>query len=651
MTGLLLFLALLAGVPYLNTLANGFVLDDTAIIVRNPLLQRASGIWEIFQTNYWERGMSAVQGADAGLYRPFTVATYWADFRLRGLNPAGYHFTNLLLHVAVTLLLFRVGSVILESRLAGFVAAALFAVHPVHTEAVTNIVGRAEVLATLFFLLALWASRFAVPTGSPPSGAQAVVCLGGAALFYLLGLLSKETAVTFPAVLLVYDLAFKRGICDPDRKGWRGKQIGFVQYALLAVTAIAYFALRAGAVTGRSVWTGFAGIGAYQRVLTAGRVCMEYLGLLVYPHTLSADYWKPEVPIAHSPLELPVLGSVAVGIILGALALYAWRRARPLFFSIAFFGVTILPVSNLLFPIGVAKAERLLYLPSIGFCLAIGWAGGRAAAPVQARRPAAVALAMILLLFGWRTYSRNREWRSDFDLAQATLKVSLTSPLMNAVAAAEYRARGQAARAIPLLQEAIRQRPTHAPLYWELGVSYFQGGQLEPAMQAYREAIRLKPDYPPAHASLAEAYLSGNQFDQAIEEFRNALEGDPDNAALHNNLGSAYTRKGSLDQAIEQYRQAIALRDGYSIAHLNLAGAFLMSNRIDEAIQELGTALKLDPANAQAHHLLGTAYMRKGAVERAIPEYEQAVRLKPDWLEAQRSLEEARNKLEAAPPK
>jgi tetratricopeptide (TPR) repeat protein len=375
---------------------------------------------------------------------------------------------------------------------------------------------------------------------------------------------------------------------------------------------------------------------------------MEYLGLLVFPATLRADYWLPEVPIARSLLEPGVLAALAFGILLGGLALYGWRRARPLFFSIAFYCITLLPVSNLLFPIGVAKAERFLYLPSVGFCLVAGWAGARAAASVQARRLAAVPLAMVLVLFAWRTASRNREWKSDFDLALATLKVSPTSPLMNAVAAAQYRARGQAARAIPLLQEAIRQRPGHAPLSWELGLSYFQEGMIGPAMEAYRHAIRLKPDYSPAHASLAEAYMSGNQFDEAIGEFQSALRQEPENAALHNNLGTAYTRKGALELAIGQYRLAIALRDDYWLAHLNLAGAYVMSGRLDEAIDELGIVLRLDPANAQAHHLLGTAYFRKGAFERAIQEYDQALGLKPDWLEARRDLEEARARLKTA---
>src|SRR5437868_432836 len=152
-------IAALAVLPYVNALRNEFVLDDIAIVVENPLIRDVSNIGQIFTTNYWRTG--GVDGSiiDSGLYRPLTVFSYAVDYSLWKLNPAGYHLVNVALHAITSVLVFFLALDVLASPMAATVAAAIFAVHPIHTEAVTSIVGRAELLAALFFIAAFWFAR------------------------------------------------------------------------------------------------------------------------------------------------------------------------------------------------------------------------------------------------------------------------------------------------------------------------------------------------------------------------------------------------------------------------------------------------------------------------------------------------------------
>jgi protein O-mannosyl-transferase len=608
----LVLLALLSTVPYLNTLSNEFVLDDIGIIVENPLIRDVGNIGKIFTTNYWSRGQKGSAGIDPGLYRPLTVFSYAVDYSFGRLNPTGYHIVNSILHTITSLLLFLVALDILASPMAAFAAAAIFTVHPVHTEAVTGIVGRAEVLATLFFIAAFWFGRLQAISGSRsrpnPAGARTPVILGAAALFYLLGLFSKETAVTLPAVLLVYDWLHREEFFPiRGKKPVQAPTLGLAvsRYIVFACVVIVYFAFRRQAVTALSnIWVGFVGVTTDRRILTASRVLMEYLALFTFPYPLSAEYWKLALPIADSPFEPLVLLSLLLWLALGYVAVWSSRKARPLFFSLAWLFITILPVSNIFFPIGVGKAERILYLPSAGFCLCVGWLYECFERKTNQKWLLASLLMPILFLFALQTYYRNFDWKDDLSLALSTLKVYPTSPLMSNRAGMEYHKLGDKEKAIAYLEQSIRERPDSAVYQINLG----------------------------------EVYDAYGRRDDAIRAFRTALQLDPNSAEVHNDLGAAYYASGRIDQAIEEFKASIRLKPEISDAHSNLGGLYLSKNDYDNGVREFDTALKLNPNNAEAHNNLGTAYLRKGRFDLAADQYREALRLKPDYKDAQDNL-------------
>jgi len=529
---------------------------------------------------------------DPGLYRPLTVFSYALNYRVSGLSATAFHVTNILLHAGTSLVLFLFAGELLGSAAAAFVAASVFAVHPIHVEAVTGVVGRAEILVALFALLALWVGRKAT-----------VAAAAGAGLFYLLGLFSKESAITLPALFALYDWTRREQLRE---SGLLTLKALAPRYAALAGALAIYLAFRLNAVTEHALaWTGWLGVPAYARVLTANRVLVEYVGLFIWPRTLLPDYWVTDVPIARSLTDVPALIS---SILLGGLILLLatkLRRQKTLVFSVAWFLVTILPASNLFFATGLGKAERILYLPSVGLCLVLGWAVLSLEAWPRIRRGAlTVALPVALLALGARSIRRNQDWRDTFTLASASLAVSPHSFLMNSLVARELVARGDARQAVPLLEEVIRQTPNKAKGYALLGAAYYFDKQTE----------------------------------RAVAEFTRALQLDPKNVDALNDLGVVYLDRGNGGEALKWFNAAITAAPQHADAHINRGLLYQSAGQIEPAIQDFRAAIAIDSTRPEAHNDLGTAYGRSGRITEAAAEFREALRLRPDYAGARANL-------------
>jgi len=599
---LVALLAAIAIVPYVNAVHASFVLDDNNIVVGNPLIRSVANVPEIFRTDYWAGGAGTAAAVDPGLYRPFTVSSYAVDYQLWQLNPTGYHAVNVLLHAIATLALFFLALELLASPIAAFAAAAIFAAHPLHTEAVTSIVGRAEVLATLLFLLAFLIHHSTAIDERPESERRLVPRSLAVAVCYLMAMFSKEIAATLPFVLVLRDWLWRDEL--PSDRGAATRTLA-ARYVPLVLAAGFYLLMRQEAVThAAQIWTGFAGISAGDRALTGVRVLAEYVGMFLFPRTLRADYWKTDVPIAQSIVQPAVLSALLLWAIV-VVAIVRLRRDRVFILGTGWFLITVLPVSNILFPIGVGKAERILYLPSVGLCLIVGWIALKA--EKAWRRPAVVATAVaaILIVLAARTYRRNEDWKNTLTLALATLHDSPTSPLMNDLAAGELVNRGDAAQAVPLLREAVKQSPEQPLFHTHLGTVYYRQGKLDDAANELAQAIRLQPNDPDAHNNLGVVYLDQHKTDQAIAEFDAAVKANPARPDPHTNLGSVYLDRKQLDSAAAEFSAAVAA----------------------------------SPENPEAHNNLGVVHLRRGQLDSAAAQFREALRLKPDFGQARANLD------------
>jgi protein O-mannosyl-transferase len=381
-----------AFVVYVGSLLNRFALDDIYIVLLNPMVHAPSGLWRAFGASYWAGNLNTT------VYRPLAVATYALDWMV-GSAP-WFHLVNVVWHVAATLLVAH-----LARRWAGdaaaLIAGVLFAVHPVHVEAVANIVGRNELMAAAFVLVAVFA---ALEYERPLLSGVAFAC----------GLLSKENAIVTPALIAFAWLLGVRPVPARRRIAW------FV--ATWAIVAIGYFALRY--VVFRSYGAGivavapvFNGASPLTVRVTAVAALGDVARLLLFPLHLQADYSPAERTAVTALVDARFLVGVLVIAIWGALLMLAWKRGRVLAaYGLGWIAIAYSPVANLLFPIGVLVAERTLYLPSAGLALA---AGG-VLRHVKGRSLALVAAA-IFVVGGARTALRVPAWRNNLSATRSLL--------------------------------------------------------------------------------------------------------------------------------------------------------------------------------------------------------------------------------------
>jgi hypothetical protein len=401
--------AAVAILVYLNSLGNGFALDDVLIVVENPGLHGLSRAWELLLMPYWP-GSDAL---DRGLYRPFTSLAFAVQWTLGGGSPLPFHLLNVLLHAGVSVVLYLLLRALVSPR-GALVGAVVFAVHPVHVEAVANVVGQAELWSGLFVLAAATLYVHRGDAGLSARRGAAIAIAYGAAMFF------KEHALVLPALLVLLDLASGRLRRSEDRRRW----VPFA--ALLTGVAAQYLTLRwivlGGSLSGRAAMDlPFLAI-PRTRILTALSVWPEYARLLVFPLDLSAAYDPGTLLARESFSGIVVFGALLLA--LGLAATLAPRGWPGWGLGFAWFVLTVLPVSNLLLPVGTLLGERTLYLPSVavGFWTAFAWERVMWKRSVLGRRAAAVALILVLLAFTWRVADRNPVWRDNATLFEVTLR-------------------------------------------------------------------------------------------------------------------------------------------------------------------------------------------------------------------------------------
>ncbi len=423
--GRVLALIALALLVYANSFRAGMTLDNATIILQDSRIQAATdqNLGLIFSQEYWY-GHNVTD-----LYRPFTTLTYLFNYAIlgNGPDPAGYHAVNFAIHAANIVLVYLLGLLIFRRPGPALALAGLWAVHPVLTESVTNIVGRADLLAGFGVLAALLCHTQAA--GS--SGRRRAAWLAGIALATAIGIFSKESAIAVLAVLPLYDWLF-------GGRDFRGRIAGYI--AMLPAIA-AYFCFRTAMMSHSPIAVvpfgdnPLVGADFVAARLTAIKVIGKLFLLCLWPAALSCDYSYNQIPLFSWSASWPNLAALLSLAACTAAAVAAWkyrRRAPALAFFIAFWFVALAPTANIAVLIGTIMAERFLYLPSIAFAgcavLAIGAIARRlAASPGAARRTAGIAVALICLAYALRTVVRNGDWRDDLALFRSAVNVSPAS--------------------------------------------------------------------------------------------------------------------------------------------------------------------------------------------------------------------------------
>ena len=530
---------LLAGAAiavYLSSLAGGYAFDDRFIIVENPIVQKSS-LSGIFTSAYMP----------GPVYRPVTLLTFAINERL-GWNPMADHVCNVALHALITLLVYAVAGRVVRSQTARVVATLLFAVHPIHSEAVANIVGRAELLAAVFALTALLAfARSLEAKGS------AGLWFSVALVSFAIGPFAKESALTILPVIVLFQRL--RAPHTP----WRSH---FAVGAAFVAAALPYIAARM-LVTGALTYperlpfddNPLAWVAPQQRVATALVILVEYLGLLIAPITLSADYSYNEIPVVTTLGDPRLWFAVAV---LGGGAVLLWKvrhRAPALIFCTVFMACTLSLTANVLFSIGTIKGERLLYLPSVGWCMG----AGLVAAWGVRRYPTAVVVALcaLLVFFSGRTWIRGYDWRDDATIIQVTSRTAPNSAKAQYNFGAILLEQGAPDDATVQFRRALEIDPRHRQAAFGIGRIYERKGIEVGALHWYANATEIDWQFPVAH--LRTGLLRHRLGEHATAEaaIRTGLEQHPNHPLLLLALGAVRLEQGDVWEA----RQLVYLYD------------------------------------------------------------------------------------------
>uniref|UniRef100_A0A7N5JHN8 Protein O-mannosyl-transferase TMTC1 n=1 Tax=Ailuropoda melanoleuca TaxID=9646 RepID=A0A7N5JHN8_AILME len=717
--------ALLAGASclcYGRSLQGEFVHDDVWAIVNNPDVRPGAPLrWGIFTNDFWGKGMA--ENTSHKSYRPLCVLTFKLNIFLTGMNPFYFHAVNVILHCLVTLvLMYTCDKAVFRNRGLAFATALLFAVHPIHTEAVAGIVGRADVLACLLFLLAFLSYNRSVdqhhvgecfPPTTSPFFLLLSLFLGTCAM------LVKETGITVFGVCLVYDffsLSHKQekssnGVIHqrgpqqpaspqppslpahphrengkqhrfPHRGAWGGchspsppepKSSGFP-------------------VSPRAVWS-------LMRFLTYSYLLAFNVWLLLAPVTLCYDWQVGSIPLVETIWDVRNLATILLAVVMTLLSLHclaAFKRLehKEVLVGLVFLVFPFIPASNLFFRVGFVVAERVLYMPSMGYCILFVH-GLRKLCTCLNRWGATtltVCTALLLLLFSWKTVKQNEIWLSRESLFRSGVQTLPHNAKVHYNYANFLKDQGRNREAIYHYRTALRLYPRHASALNNLGTltrdtaeakMYYQRAlQLNPqhnralfnlgnllksqerkeeAINLLKDSIKYGPEFADAYSSLASLLAEQERFKEAEEIYQAGIKNCPDSSDLHNNYGVFLVDTGSPEKAVAHYQQAITLSPSHHVAMGNLGRLYrslgdnsvaeewykrfssshlhsvLLSNLL-QALDAIDKALQLKPKDPKVISELfftkGNQLREQNLLDKAFESYKAAVELNPDQAQA-----------------
>ena len=645
-TAICLVLALVTLVVYWPITRHGFTnFDDDGYITGNSHVK--SGLT-------WSGMVWAFKITETTNWHPLTWISHMVDCQLYGLNPGGHHLTNLLFHIANTLLLFLLLNELTGALWRSAFVAALFAWHPLHVESVAWAAERKDVLSAFFWMLTLLAyTRYAQKRprveGRGSRENSAVPALdsrlwtldyGLALLFFVCGLMSKSMVVTLPFVLLLIDF------WPLNRFRWTGKTSPLNSEAAstikmntgLILEKLPFFAL---AVAGSVV--------TYLVQKTGGAVSNDTLPFRManaswsYLRYIFKTFWPADLAVIY-PFPghwLAGLAIVAAALLVIGSGLFIYMAGRHPCLLVGWFWFlgTLVPVIGLVQIGSQSMADRYLYIPSIGLFILAVW-GLNDLFGAWPQKQKIVALAGTAALAGCLacTWIQIKYWQDSISLFRHAVEVTTDNYVACACLAQALDAIDQEDEALALCTNAVRIEPNYPPGQFFLGMILLKQGKSEEALSHLSTAARLAPFDTTIHYNFGKVLLDFDRPKEAADCFITTLDNNPNFAEAHSSLGKAYWKQGKLGQATNQFSQAVTLEPGNPQFHYDFGTVLLANSNVDEAIAQFSETLRLKPDFADAHGNLAVAFIRQGRAKEALIHFSETVRLLPNDAEARFNL-------------
>ncbi len=598
---------------YGPSLSNDFVRwDDDMLIYENPAIRAinpATLAW-IF-THF-----------DPELYIPLTFMSYQIDYLIGGANPAIYHFTNLVLHTFNALLAAWFLFLLTRKRWVALLIGALFAVHPLHAEAVMWASARKDVLSTFFFLLSIIGY-----VTYQSNGRRRPYVLSIAA--FLLALMAKVTVVVLPLIFLLIDFR--------NRRRWgRAMLIEKIPYLGLALL------FGVVAIVGKT--TVLARATPSETVLMAGKSTVFYLEKILVPTKLSVLYpYVGDIVPSNPDFFVPWL----IVLLLGISALWSLRRTQEIFFGLLLFFLATAPTF-----VNFAKgtldvyfaSDRYAYAGSIGILFLLALLLERIArlewGPMR-QRHATIAIAgtsvALCVSFASLAYAQSLTWKDTEALFSNVLRYYSDSHVAHNNIANVYRKKGDLEQAIEHYHRAIEIR-SYARTISNLASAYRQLGRLEDARTLYEQALQIDQGTKQVHLGYGVLLAQEGRIEQALASYDKAIALDPLFAEAYLNRGALYASTGNYEQAMKEYRQAIAINPFPPQAHFNLGVALSKIGRMHEAMEAYEEAVAVAPTFVAARINLGIMYYDRKRIEDAVEQFEEVLKVDPENARARSAL-------------
>lgn len=652
-----LFLIVSVTLTYFNSIFNDYALDDAIVITANKFTQKGTaGIEDIFSydsfTGFYKKEKKLVAG---GRYRPLSIATFAMEWEIAPKSPQISHFYNLLLYILTCLLLFAILSKLFPDKLRKtylalpYIATLIFALHPIHTDAVSNIKGRDEILALLFSLLTFILLIEAVKR----SKKEKTLLLIASGITFSMGLFSKENTITYIAVISAGLIFFT---------SCKFKDILLLNIPLISASLFFLYIRSEVLPDGPMIESKqlmnnpFVDATQGEHIGTVMYTWFEYLKLLVFPKNLTYDYYPYHIPLVQSYNIFAIMGGILYGtalifalLVFSLQVLYKIIKSKSQLtetykifaFSIIAFLAPFSVVSNTFFPIGTFMGERFMYFSSIGFAIALAY-GIELLCNTQiknVKKYATVGISIMLFLYGIKIYDRNKAWENDFTLFTTDVKISYNSAKSTCSAGGkliEYSLKPHNARKKDQMQKQAHQYLTQSlkihPKYVDalrlMGNCHFHLGNLDSTVYYYKRLLKYSPSDPPVFENIIAVVNKSEDLDFNIETLEFFHNKKPQDYDITYKLGVLYGKeKRDIEKATPLLERAIAINPKRKDALKDLGVAYAIARRYDDALRILQLALAADPTDKTTLQNIGNTYGNLGDTAKARFYFNEAAKL------------------------